>query len=164
MYQLTVVSHPQQLLILFILAVLHFSTEVYTSTLGCCSGRNSEEEAKFKIQPPTERLRFTCGQLQLLKSNSHTTRRRGRLREAISTAPDLSGSGRVDMLTRPVAAARAAVATGASGEIETHVYDTWKCGSLRFVFTHPPEDFFFFYKREGFMHKYYQDTPASNLN
>ena len=27
--------------------------------------------------------------------------------------PDLSGSGRVDMLTRPVAAARAAVATGA---------------------------------------------------
>ena len=37
------------------------------------------------------------------------------LRVAISTAPYLSGSGRVDMLTRPVEAARAAVATGASG-------------------------------------------------
>ena len=34
----------------------------------------------------------------------------------ISTAPDLSGLGRVDMLTHPVAAARAAVvATGALG-------------------------------------------------
>ena len=32
-----------------------------------------------------------------------------------SIAPDLSGSDRVDLLTRPVAAARAAVATGASG-------------------------------------------------
>ena len=32
---------------------------------------------------------------------------------AISTVPDPSGSGRVDMLTSPVAAARAAVATGA---------------------------------------------------
>ena len=44
---------------------------------------------------------------------SHTTRRRGHLRLAISTVPDPSGSGRVDMLTSPVAAARAAVATGA---------------------------------------------------
>ena len=43
---------------------------------------------------------------------SHATRRRGHLRVAISTVPDL-GSGRVDMLTIPVAAARAAVATGA---------------------------------------------------
>ena len=43
------------------------------------------------------------------------TRRRGRLRVAISTESDLSGSGRVDMLTYPVAAARAAVATRASG-------------------------------------------------
>ena len=32
---------------------------------------------------------------------------------AISTVPDPSGSGGVDMLTSPVAAARAAVATGA---------------------------------------------------
>ena len=44
-----------------------------------------------------------------------TTRRRGHLRVAISTAPDISRSGRVDMLTRPVAESRAAVATGASG-------------------------------------------------
>ena len=40
---------------------------------------------------------------------------------AISTAPDLSGSGRVDMLTGPVAAARAAVATGAWVESK-HMY------------------------------------------
>ena len=26
-------------------------------------------------------------------------------------------------------------------QIETHVSDTWKCGSLSFIFTHPPEDF-----------------------
>ena len=32
---------------------------------------------------------------------------------ATSTVPNPSGSGRVDMLTSPVAAARAAVATGA---------------------------------------------------
>ena len=57
---------------------------------------------------------------------------------AISTAPILSGSGRVDMLTRPVAAARAAVATGASGYIDAS--DTWKCGSSSFTFIHPPED------------------------
>ena len=43
---------------------------------------------------------------------SHTTRKR-RLRVAISTVPDPSGSGQVDVLTSPVAAARAAVATGA---------------------------------------------------
>ena len=44
---------------------------------------------------------------------SHTTRRRGHLRVAISTVSDPSGSGRVDMLTGPVASARAVVATGA---------------------------------------------------
>ena len=50
----------------------------------------------------------TVDKRQIKKAcKSHTSRRRGRLREAISTAPDLSGSGRVDMLTRPVAAARA---------------------------------------------------------
>ena len=38
---------------------------------------------------------------------------RGRLRVSISTVPDPSGSGQVDMLTSPVGAARAAVATGA---------------------------------------------------
>ena len=49
----------------------------------------------------------------LSSRKSHTTRRRGYLRVAISTVPDPSGSGRVDMVTNPVAAARAAVATGA---------------------------------------------------
>ena len=44
---------------------------------------------------------------------THTPRRRGHLRVAISTVSDPSGSGRVDMLTGPVAAAQAAVATGA---------------------------------------------------
>ena len=48
------------------------------------------------------------------KKSTNTTR--GRSRMAISTAPNISGSGRVDMLTHPVAIARAAaVATGASG-------------------------------------------------
>ena len=59
---------------------------------------------------------------------------------AISTVPDPSGSGQVDMLTSPVAAARAAVATGAWVKSKTHVSDTWKCG-LSFIFTRPPEDF-----------------------
>ena len=40
-------------------------------------------------------------------------RRRRHLRVAIDTVPDPSVSGRVDKLTSPVAAARAAVATGA---------------------------------------------------
>ena len=60
---------------------------------------------------------------------------------AISTVSDPSGSGRVDMLTSPVAAARAVVATGAWAKSEhMYVFDTWKCGSLSFIFTHPPED------------------------
>ena len=53
------------------------------------------------------------GFLWVSSRKSHTTRRRGHLRVAISTVPDPSGSGRVDMLTSPVAAARAVVATGA---------------------------------------------------
>ena len=52
---------------------------------------------------------------------SHTTRRRGHLRVVISTVSDPSGSGRVDMLTGPVAAARAFVATGAWVESK-HMY------------------------------------------
>ena len=37
-------------------------------------------------------------------------------------------------LVCPVAAARAAVATGALGQIDTrHVCDAWKCGSLSFI-------------------------------
>ena len=53
---------------------------------------------------------------------------------AISTAPDFSGADRVDMLTRPVAAVRAVVATGVLGSIETrHVSDRWKCGGFSFI-------------------------------
>ena len=59
---------------------------------------------------------------------------------AISTVPDPSGSGRVDMLTSPVAAARAAVATGAWVKSTHMLRYTWKCGNLSFIFTHPPED------------------------
>ena len=44
------------------------------------------------------------------------------------------------MLTSPVAAARAAVATGAKVKSKRIVSDTWKCGSLSFIFAHPPED------------------------
>ena len=44
------------------------------------------------------------------------------LRVAISTEPDPSGSGRVDMLTSPVAAAQAAVATGAWVEPKHDMY------------------------------------------
>ena len=42
-------------------------------------------------------------------------------------------------LTSPVAAARAAVATGAWVKSKHGMY-LWKCGSLSFIFTHPPED------------------------
>ena len=61
---------------------------------------------------------------------------------ATGTVPDPSGSGRVDMLTSPVAAARAAVATGAWVESKHDMYliHTWKRGSSSFIFTHPPED------------------------
>ena len=61
---------------------------------------------------------------------------------AISTVPDPSGSGRVDMLTSPVAAARAVVATGAWVKSKHDMYqvsDTWKRWSLSIIFTHPPE-------------------------
>ena len=59
-----------------------------------------------------------CGTLQArLKSlqpqRTIPTTSYGEKQTAISTVPDPSGSGRVDMLTSPVAAARAAVATGA---------------------------------------------------
>ena len=53
---------------------------------------------------------------------SNTSRRRGHLPVAISTVPDPSGSGRIDMLTSPVAAARAAVATGAWVQSKDDMY------------------------------------------
>ena len=59
---------------------------------------------------------------QKWRKKSHTTRRRGHLRVAISTVSDPSGSGRVDMLTGPVAAARAVVATGACVKSKHDMY------------------------------------------
>ena len=44
------------------------------------------------------------------------------------------------MLTHPAAAARAAVATGVRGKIDTHVSETWKRASLSYIATHPPAD------------------------
>ena len=61
-----------ELVILFRLAVCRFSTETYTSTLRCCSGRNMSKFGVHKMirkATPTERFHFTCGQLQLLTSN-----------------------------------------------------------------------------------------------
>ena len=82
---------------------------------------------RYKLRGPTpQRVGWTvtgpslAGRLHSLgicwwvsSRKSHTARRRGHLRVAISTVPDPLGSGRVDMLTSPVAGARAAVATGA---------------------------------------------------
>ena len=68
---------------------------------------------------------------------SHTTRRRGHLRVAISIVSDPSGSGRVDVLTSPVAAERAAVATEAWVKSK---HDMYLIRGFRRVFTHPPED------------------------
>ena len=46
------------------------------------------------------------------------------------------------MLTSPVAAARAAVATleWVESKHDMYLIHTWKCGSSSFIFTHPPED------------------------
>ena len=69
-------------------------------------------------------------------------------RDGNSTVSDSSASGRIDMLTSPVATARAAVATGAWVTSKHDVSDTWKCGSLSFIFTRPPEDFIKVEKRQ----------------
>ena len=51
------------------------------------------------------------------------------------------GVPRRQLQAMPAVHLRAAVSTGASGKIGTrHASDTWKCGSLTFIFTHPPED------------------------
>ena len=51
--------------------------------------------------------------------------------------PDPSGSGRVDMLTTPVAAAQLAVATGPWVKSKHDMYLIRR--SLGFIFAHPPE-------------------------
>ena len=72
---------------------------------------------------------------------SHTTRRRGHLRVDIFTVSDPSGSGRVDMLTGPVAAARAVVATGGWVKSKHDMYlIRGSVGAQTFIFTHPPEE------------------------
>ena len=89
------VFHPQQFVILSRLAVRALSTEAYTSTLRRCSGRNWSKFGVRKMrkkEPLTERLHFTCGQLQLLTSN-HSPRNRGTLLMGcvrVSGAPDSS--------------------------------------------------------------------------
>ena len=73
--------------------------------------------------------------MQQLLRKSHTTRRRGHLRVAISTAPHRSGLGRVDMLMRPVASGPRAKGYNRSVRYDTrHVSDTWKCGSFKLCF------------------------------
>ena len=51
--------------------------------------------------PPPQLTITTTGTSKAVVRESQTTRSRGRRRVAISTAPDLSGSGRVDMITLP---------------------------------------------------------------
>ena len=72
-------------------------------------GRNTKKSIRFVFTSLLPRC-DVC-----VISSDHNTRRRGNLRVAMPTASNLPGSGRVDMPTRPVAAAGAAVATGASG-------------------------------------------------
>ena len=68
---------------------------------------------------------------------SHTTRRRGHLRMAMSTVPDPSRSGRIDMLTSPVAAALADVATGAWVKSNHDMFLIRGSVSLSLIFAHP---------------------------
>ena len=65
---------------------------------------------------------------------------------AISTVSEPSGSGRVDMLTGPVAAVRGAVVAAAGAWVkskhdivsDTKYVEAWKL--KLYLFTHPPED------------------------
>ena len=82
---ISLLFYPQQLAILFRLAVPHFSTGAYTLTLRCCSGRNWSKlveiwgiRNEIDNKSPTERLHVTCRQLQHLTSN-HNPRNRGTL-------------------------------------------------------------------------------------
>ena len=67
------VFHPE-LVILFRLAVRRLSTETYNLDFEVLQWSKLVEiwgtQNETKIQPPTERLHFTCGQLQLLTSNN----------------------------------------------------------------------------------------------
>ena len=90
------VFHPQQFVILSRLAVRALSTEAYTSTLRRCSGRNWSKFGVRKMrkkEPLTERLHFTCGQLQLLTSNN-SPRNSGTLLMGCVTASGAPDSSR----------------------------------------------------------------------
>ena len=70
-----VLLYPQQLAILFKLAVPQFSKEVYSAIFEVLAwsiliGRNLEYTKHCKTQRPSERLHFTRGQLQLLTINN----------------------------------------------------------------------------------------------
>ena len=89
------VFHPE-LVILFRLAVRRLSTETYNLDFEVLQWSKLVEiwgtQNETKIQPPTERLHFTCGQLQLLTSNN-SPRNSGTLLMACVTAlgaPDSS--------------------------------------------------------------------------
>ena len=69
----------QQLVFLSSLITRGFSSEAYTPTKRCSSGINWSKFGvhKFDIKPPsTERLHFTCGQLQLF-TGKYSTRNWG---------------------------------------------------------------------------------------
>ena len=69
---LTLVFSPQQLVILSRLTVRGFSTEVYTSGLGCCCWPKLVENRKpphEKGTIPISSLHLTCGQLRLASSH-----------------------------------------------------------------------------------------------
>ena len=78
-----------------------FGRKVYFSTSQASGGPR-----KKKTQGQHARhLPFTCSHSQLQYVRSALYQQRARAGVAVSTAPDLSGSGRVDMLTCPLAAA-----------------------------------------------------------
>ena len=104
----------------------HARKQTYTQAKHTCVGgatwrttnaqQNPEKRSNgisyHTIRTSTYVLWYWC-LVTTLTAIMPSERRRGHLRVAISTVSDPSGSGRVDMLTGPVAAARAAVATGA---------------------------------------------------
>ena len=71
--------HPQATVTPFKLAFVRFSTEAYNSTLRYRSCRNWSKFGVHKRRrktTPSERLHFTCGQLQRLTSNNNPSQLR----------------------------------------------------------------------------------------
>ena len=86
---------------------------VFPSICRLCEKKKAPSQISRALELRRNIFRVKTTTSRSSSRKSHTTQRRGHLRVAISTVPDPSGSGRVDLLTSPVAAARAAVATGA---------------------------------------------------